>query len=333
MKHIYLTGIKPTGTPHLGNYIGTIKPALALADLPNTQAYYFIADYHSLTINLEPKLLRQYVYEVAATWLSLGLDPDKVHFYCQSDLPEIMELSWILACYTAKGLMNRAHAYKALVAENEASQKSDVDININAGIYTYPILMAADILVFDVDVVPVGQDQVQHIEIARDIAVRFNTHYGKSLLKLPAASIAKNAAIIPGLDGRKMSKSYHNTIPIFADPVQLKKLVMRIITDSTLPHEPKDPNTSTIFQLYTHFASETEIAEFKEAYQTGIGWGDAKKELLRVLEERLQEPRDKYNALMADISKIDRILKDGADRIRPLAQQKIKQIREEIGID
>ena len=329
----YLTGIKPTGAPHLGNYIGTIKPALALAENAQTQAYYFIADYHSLTINLAPKTLKNYIYEVAATWLALGLNPEKVHFYCQSDVPEITELSWILSCYTAKGLMNRAHAYKSLVAENEAAQKQDNDININMGIYTYPILMAADILIFDVDVVPVGQDQIQHIEIARDIALRINTHYGKPLLKLPIASLAKDAAIIPGLDGRKMSKSYDNTIPIFAEPTQLKKLVMRIITDSTLPHEPKDPANSTIFQLYTHFGTDAEITAFRETYTKGIGWGDAKKELLRVLEERLEEPRQKYLELMADTSKIEEILKKGAAKIRPIAQQKIAHIRKEIGID
>lgn len=333
MQKTYLTGIKPTGAPHLGNYIGTIKPALALAETTNTQAYYFIADYHSLTINLAPKTLKNYVYEVAATWLALGLDPEKVHFYCQSDIPEIAELSWILACYTAKGLMNRAHAYKSLVAENEAMERQDVDININMGIYTYPILMAADILMFDVDIVPVGQDQIQHIEIARDIALRINNHYGKPLLKLPIASLAKDAAIIPGLDGRKMSKSYDNTIPIFAEPAQLKKLVMRIITDSTLPHDPKDPETSTIFQLYTHFGTNTEITAFQEAYRKGIGWGDAKKELLRVLEERLEQPRQKYLELMSNPSVIEDILQKGAAKIRPIAQQKIAFIRKTIGID
>lgn len=333
MQKTYLTGIKPTGTPHLGNFIGTIKPALALADLPQTKAYYFIADYHSLTINLDPKLLKQHVYEVAATWLALGLDTQKVHFYCQSDIPEITELSWILACYTAKGLMNRAHAYKALIAENEAAQKADLDININAGIYTYPILMAADILIFDVDIVPVGQDQVQHLEIARDIATRLNAHYGKSLLKLPEVSLAKNAAIIPGLDGRKMSKSYQNTIPIFSESKQLQKLIMRIITDSTLPHEPKDPESSTIFQLYRHFAKDEELSFFEDAYQKGIGWGDAKKELFRVLDRELEAPRQIYNDLMAHPKKIDAILEEGAARIRPKAQAKLKKIREAIGID
>ncbi len=249
-KKISLTGIKPSGTPHIGNYLGMIRPALDLAK--SYQAMYFIADYHALTTVREAKTLRYQTYDVAATWLALGLDPEEVIFYRQSDIPEVMELTWILSCYTAKGLLNRAHAYKAAVDENLAAGRSE-DEGINAGLYGYPVLMAADILLFNSDVVPVGLDQKQHLEIARDIAESFNNTYGE-VLKLPAAAIKEDVMTIPGIDGRKMSKSYDNVIPMFADPKQRRKTVMRIVTDSRRPEEPKDPDQDNVFAIYRYFA-------------------------------------------------------------------------------
>lgn len=326
-----LTGIKPTGSPHVGNLLGAIRPALRLAD-QGLEAMYFIADYHALNTVFDAKELRQLTYEVAATWLAMGLDPNKTLFYRQSDIPEILELTWIFSCFTSKGWMNKAHAYKAIVAEKEAAGEADVDAGINMGVYSYPILMAADIIAFDIDLVPVGKDQVQHVEIARDIAQRINSTYGDGILRLPKVKLEDNAAIVPGIDGRKMSKSYGNQIPLFAPPKQMKKVVNSIVTDSTPPEAPKDPEASTIFQIYKAIASADECAALAERYRSGIGWGDAKKTLFERLEVELAPARERYDALMADTAKIDALLAAGAAKARVTARKTLDRLRSAIGI-
>ncbi|MGK4001844.1 tryptophan--tRNA ligase [Sorangium sp. So ce1036] len=333
MARTVLTGIKPTGTPHLGNYVGAIKPALALAKAA-ASALYFVADYHALTIIHDARKLRDSVQEVAATWLALGLDPTKVAFYRQSDVPETFELAWILSCFTAKGLMNRAHAYKAAVARNLESRGGaagvddidDLDAGINLGLYSYPVLMAADILLFKTNVVPVGKDQAQHIEIARDIAQRFNAIYGP-ILVLPEARIDADTAVIPGLDGRKMSKSYDNIIPLFSPPERLRKLIFKYKTDSSPPSEPKDPDTSTLFHLYREFATPEETEALRGRYRSGIGWGEAKEAVFEVLSRTLEEPRRRYAELMADPARVDALLTEGAARAREMAQGTIQETR------
>ncbi|HBA32708.1 MAG TPA: tryptophan--tRNA ligase, partial [Gammaproteobacteria bacterium] len=256
-KEIYLTGITTTGTPHLGNYVGAIKPAIEASKNKNNQCFYFLADYHALIKCQDPALVRQSRMEIAATWLALGLDVDTSVFYRQSDIPEIQELNWILSCVAAKGLLNRAHAYKALVAENETSGTKDPDKGITMGLFCYPVLMAADILMFNANKVPVGKDQIQHIEMTRDIAARFNHIYGE-FFTLPEAQVEESAAVLSGLDGRKMSKSYNNTIPLFAPEKKLRKLIMKIKTNSLEPGEPKDHKTCTLFQIYSAFSSSSE---------------------------------------------------------------------------
>jgi tryptophanyl-tRNA synthetase len=331
MKRI-LTGIKPTGTPHVGNYLGAIRPALRHASDPALEACYFIADYHALTSVHDRAQMDHLVHEVAATWLACGLDPARTLFYRQSDIPEIPELSWILACFTSKGWMNKMHAYKAHVAAAETAGEADVDAGLSMGVYTYPILMAADIIAFDAHLVPVGKDQVQHVEIARDMAQRFNHVYKQDVLVLPQASVDDNVATIPGLDGRKMSKSYDNTIPLFAPTKQLKKVIGRMVTDSSPPEAPKDPATSTIFQLYRLFATPAEIEALRARYEAGIGWGDAKAELYRVLDEHVAPARARYDALMADRAQVDALLADGARRARAIAGPVLARARRAIGI-
>ena len=328
MKRI-LTGIKPTGSPHIGNYLGAIRPAIELASLPETTAMYFIADYHALTTVHDGKELDHLTREVAATWIAFGLDPEKTLFYRQSDVPEIFELAWVLACFTSKGWMNKMHAYKAHL---DASTDEDKDAGINIGVYTYPVLMAADILMFDTDLVPVGKDQVQHVEIARDMAQRLNFTYKQELLRLPAAKIDEQTAIVPGLDGRKMSKSYDNTIPLFAPAKQLRKTVMKIVTDSTPPEAPKDPDKSLIFDLYKLFAKPDQVAELRERYESGIGWGDAKGALAEVLEATVAEPRKIYDELMADRPRLDRLLAQGAEKARAYAAPVLARVRKAVGI-
>jgi tryptophanyl-tRNA synthetase len=328
-----LTGIKPTGTPHVGNYLGAIRPALRSADDPALEACYFIADYHALTTVHDRTDLDRLIHEVAATWLACGLDPARTLFYRQSAVPEIFELAWILSCFTSKGWMNKAHAYKARVAEAEAAGDADVDAGISMGVYSYPVLMAADILAFDTHLVPVGKDQVQHIEIARDIAQRLNHTYKADLLVLPAAAVDDNVATVPGLDGRKMSKSYDNTIPLFAPPKQLKKAIGRMVTDSSPPEAPKDPETSTIFQLYRLFASQEDTDNLRRRYAAGIGWGDAKAELFRVVDEQVTAPRTRYDELMADRARVDALLADGARRARAIAGPVLQRVRRAVGID
>ena len=332
MTHkVALTGIKPTGTPHIGNWLGAIRPGLELASMPGTSAIYFIADYHALTSVQDPAALRQMTYDVAATWLALGLEPERTLIYRQSDVPEVFELSWILACMTTKGWMNKAHAYKAAVERNQAAGETDADVGINIGLYTYPVLMAADILLFDSDVVPVGKDQVQHVEIARDIAQRVNHLYG-DVLKVPDAHVVENVAIVPGLDGRKMSKSYGNVVPLFLPPKQLRKVLNRIVTDSTPPEVPKDPESSHIFQIYRAVATPAETVALAERYRVGIGWGEAKGALFDVLDAALAPARERYAALMADTAQIDRVLADGARRARVIAAQTLSRVRAAIGI-
>jgi tryptophanyl-tRNA synthetase len=329
-KKICLTGIKATGMPHLGNYIGAIKPAILMANSNEFESYYFIADYHSLISVQDPKLLRHYNYQVAATWLAMGLDPSRVTLYKQSDIPEILELHWMISCFTIKGLMNRAHAYKAMVQDNEANQR-DPDHGVNIGLFTYPVLMAADIMILNADVVPVGADQLQHIEIARDIASAFNNAYGNKL-KLPKGIVREDSKLLLGLDGRKMSKSYGNHIPLFATEKELKKLINRITTDSSDPSAPKNPEESLIFDLYSEFATREQIQHLREWYQRGIGWGEAKMELLSVLNATLSGPREIYNELMNNPAKIDRILEEGAARVRPLASKLVQDLKYTIGV-
>jgi tryptophanyl-tRNA synthetase len=304
-----LTGIKPTGSPHLGNYAGMLKPALAMmAAAPEGSLFlYFIADYHALTTLRDPEEFRTRTYEVAATWLALGLDPHRAVLYRQSDVPEVFELCWLLSCVTPKGQLNRAHAYKAAVAANRERSAED-DAGVNMGLYDYPLLMAADILLFQTDLVPVGEDQVQHVEIARDIAVSFNAAYGP-VFKLPAHSFDPRSGTMPGLDGRKMSKSYGNVIPLFARPDEIRRLVFSIRTDSTPADAPKDASSSTVFAIYREFASDDEARATRQRLADGrMSWKEAKEELCRVLDAALSAPRRAYEALMADTARLDGIL-------------------------
>jgi len=330
-KKTVLTGITTTGTPHIGNYLGAIKPAIEMSRDPAFNNFYFLADYHALIKCHDPERVAQSTREIAATWLALGLDTDKATFYRQTDIPEIPELTWILTCMTSKGLMNRAHAYKASVDENRDAGKEDLDDGVTMGLFSYPILMAADILMFNADLIPVGKDQIQHIEMARDIAGRFNHTY-QSLFTLPEAVVDEQNQLIPGLDGRKMSKSYDNTIPLFCSSDELLSLINKIKTDSLQPGEPKDPDNSTLFQLYSCFADAGEIAALRESYANGIAWGDAKRELFEYLDAKLAAPRAQYNQLMQDLSAVDAILHKGADKARAVAAPLLEQVRIAAGI-
>lgn len=330
-KKTILTGIKPSGHPHLGNYLGAIKPALELAKNPEHEALYFIADYHALTTTHDPKAMRDSILEVACVWLALGLDPERVIFFRQSDIPELFELSWVLSCFTSKGLMNRAHAYKAIVQRNEENGV-DVDAGVNMGIYNYPVLMAADILMFSTNLVPVGKDQVQHIEMAADIAGSLNAAYKRELLTIPQAFFHPETGLVPGLDGRKMSKSYGNEIPLFGDPKKLRKLVMKMVTDSTPPEAPKDPKTSSIFQIYAAFATAEQAAALADRYAKGIGWGEAKQALFEVIDATLAEPRQRFDELVANPQRVEKLLETGRDRARAIAGRKMQELREAIGI-
>jgi len=331
MKKVSLTGIQATGDLHIGNYFGAIKPALELAK--EYEARYFIADYHSLNTVKDPRELNAYIRGVAAGWLAAGLDPEKVIFYRQSSIPEVFELTTMIMAFTSKGLMNRAHAYKAAVQDN-SEKGNDPDEGINMGLFTYPILMAADIILFDSDVVPVGKDQKQHIEMAQDIAQSVNANYKQQILKVPQPAIQESVAVIPGLDGRKMSKSYNNTIPLFASEKELRKTVMRIVTNSQAVEEPKNPDESQIFLLYKLFASAQEQAGLAERYRGGgMGWGEAKEELFRAMNRELTPLRERYEKLMADPKGLDEILAKGAERARPIALATVKRFRKAAGID
>lgn len=329
MKQITLTGIKPTGQPHIGNYLGMIKPALELAE--TYQALYFIADYHALTTVRDKKELAYLTHQATATWLALGLNPDEVIFYRQSDIPEVFELSWALSCFTAKGLLNRAHAYKAIVDDNIAESREE-DKNINAGLFTYPVLMAADILLFGTHVVPVGLDQQQHLEITRDVALTFNGNYG-DILTIPEAVIRKDVMTIPGIDGRKMSKSYNNVIPIFAPSNQVRKPVMRIVTDSKLPEDPKDPDECNVFAIYQHFADADAVAAKRELYLNGgLAYGEIKKELFALLESTFSATRDRYNDLMDNPGELDKVLEEGGKKARDIAVPILANVRKAVGV-
>jgi len=330
-KSTILTGITTTGTPHLGNYVGAIRPAIEASKDPSATPFYFLADYHALIKCQDPEKVRQSSLEIAATWLALGLDTSNATFYRQSDIPEIMELSWMLTCSASKGLMNRAHAYKAVVAENEATPNTDPDKGINMGLFSYPILMAADMLIFNANKVPVGKDQIQHIEMARDIAARFNHAYGEHFV-LPEAIIDDNASTLAGLDGRKMSKSYNNTIPLFSTEKKLKKLINKIKTNSLEPGEPKDPTDCTLFSTYKAFASEQEVADIRKQYAEGIAWGEMKKVLFEKINTQVAPARDRYEALMQEPAHIEQQLQEGAEKARAISMPFIAELRKAVGI-
>jgi tryptophanyl-tRNA synthetase len=331
MRKISLTGIKPTGILHIGNYFGAIRPALELTR--EYDARYFIADYHALNTIKDPGELSSLIRQVAAGWLAAGLDPEKTIFYRQSSVPETFELTTQLMAFTAKGLMNRAHAYKAAVQAN-TDRGDDPDGGINMGLFTYPVLMAADIILFDSDVVPVGKDQVQHVEMAQDIAQAVNFNYKQEVLKVPQALVQENVAVVPGLDGRKMSKSYGNTIPLFAPEKELRKLIMRIVTNSQGVEEPKDPQTSQIYLLYRLFASPEEQEALAARYRAGgMGWGEAKEELFRVVNRELAPLRERFKGIIEDPGKLDRILAQGAEKARIIAARTVGRFRKAAGID
>ena len=325
-----LTGITTTGTPHLGNYVGAIRPAIEASKDVSTEAYLFLADFHALIKNQDPDQVAQSSREIAATWLALGLDPEKTFFYRQSDVPEIAELSWILSCSAAKGLMNRAHAYKAAVQANEVAGE-DPDFAVTMGLFSYPILMAADILIFNAHKVPVGRDQIQHVEMARDIAQRFNHHYG-DIFTLPEAVTDDNVAVLQGLDGRKMSKSYGNTVALFGTPKQLQKSINKIKTNLLEPGDPKDTDDSTVFQIWCAFASDAERDLMRAAFADGIAWGEAKKQLFERVNDELAPARASYERLMAAPSEVEEILQQGAGRLRPKSQALIQQVRRAVGL-
>lgn len=330
-KKVSLTGIKPTGIPHIGNYFGAIRPALDLAK--DYEARYFIADYHAVNSIKEPVHLKEMVYEVAAAWLAAGLDPDKVMFYRQSDVPETFDLTTILMAFTPKGLMNRAHAYKAQVQENEDGGR-DPDDGINMGLFTYPVLMAADILLFDTNVVPVGKDQKQHVEMTADIARSLNHTYGKELLVVPQPIIGESTQNVTGLDGRKMSKSYNNTISLFLPRKQLRKTIMKIVTNSQGVEEAKDPETCNVFSLYKLFATPEQQQTLAERYRAGgMGWGDAKQALFEVMDYCLTPMREKYFAIIENKAEIDRILKEGSEKARIIAGQTVARVRKAVGVN
>ncbi len=332
MRTRVLTGITTTGTPHLGNYVGAIRPAVAASTRADVDAFYFMADYHALIKSVDPARVQRSRLEIAATWLAAGLDPDRATFYRQSDIPEIPELTWLLTCVTAKGLLNRAHAYKAAVDANIESGE-DPDAGINAGLYMYPVLMAADILAFNANKVPVGRDQIQHIEMARDIAQRFNHIYGGEFFVLPEAAIEERVATLPGLDGRKMSKSYDNTIPLFEGGAKAtRRAVMRIVTDSREPGEPKDAEASALFIIYRAFADADSAASFRADLEYGLGWGDAKQRLVTCIEQELAPMRERYQELMARPDDIEGILKAGAAKARKLAGPLLDRLRSAVGL-
>ncbi|MEM9688081.1 MAG: tryptophan--tRNA ligase [Pseudomonadota bacterium] len=330
-QDIYLTGITTTGSPHIGNYVGAIRPGIAASKDPSKKNFYFLADFHALAKNEDPDKISQSTLEIAASWMALGLDTDAAVFYRQSDIPEIPELTWILTSMTAKGLMNRAHSYKAAVQANEESGNKDPDKGITMALYSYPILMAADILMFKSTKVPVGRDQKQHVEMARDIAQRFNHHYGE-LFALPDAVIGDNTAVLTGLDGRKMSKSYNNTIPLFAEEKRLRKLIMKIKTNSLEPGEPKETEGSTLYDIYKAFASETETAEIEQRYSDGIAWGEMKQTLFEYINEHIKPAREEYQRLIADPAIVEAELLKGAEKAREISAPLLADIRSAIGI-
>ena len=326
----FLTGITTTGTPHLGNFVGSIRPSVAASLRPGVQSFYFLADYHALIKCEDPARIQRSTLEIAASWLAAGLDPEKVTFYRQSDIPETTELTWLLTCVTGKGLLNRAHAYKAAQDKNAAAGR-EPDDGVTAGLFMYPVLMGADILIFNAHKVPVGRDQIQHIEMARDMASSFNHLYGNHLV-LPEAAVDDNVALLPGLDGRKMSKSYNNTIPLFSSQAQLQKLIGSILTDSRAPGEPKDTEGSALFQIYQAFASEQETAALRKAYAEGIAWGDAKQVLFERIDREIGPMRAQYEALIASPAQVEAALLKGAEKARALATPLLRELRHAVGL-
>ena len=325
-----LTGITTSGTPHLGNYAGAIRPAIQASLRGDVESFYFLADYHALVKVQDPARVQRSTLEIAASWLAAGLEPSKVWFYRQSDIPEIPELTWLLTCVAGKGILNRAHAYKAAVDRNNADNL-DPDAGINAGLFMYPVLMAADILMFGAHKVPVGRDQVQHIEMARDFAARFNHLYGSHFV-LPEAVIDESVATLPGLDGRKMSKSYDNTIPLFASPAELRKLIMGIVTDSRAPGEAKDVEGSALYQLYQAFATPAQATQMRASFAGGIAWGDAKQALFDLVDAQVAPMRERYQALMSRPAEIEAILQAGAVRARAIATPLMAELRAAVGL-
>ena len=328
-----LTGVKPTGTPHLGNYLGAIKPAIQLghqAIANGGRHYMFIADYHAINAEKDPAVLNQKMKEIACIYLAGGLDPKQSIFYRQSDIPEIPEITTILYAYTPKGFMNKAHAYKAAVDKNREAGKPDDD-GINMGLYTSPTLMAADILAYDSDIVPVGKDQVQHVEIARDIAGAINAHYGKELLHLPTYYIDDHVAVVPGIDGRKMSKSYGNVIPLFEDDKAIKKAIFSIKTDSRPMEEPKDPEEILVYEIYKSIATPEQLQEMGDGLRQGkLGYGHIKNMLLDAVVNEIKEAREKYNYYMANFSEVEEMLTKGAAKARPTAQATLKRLKDAV---
>ena len=325
-----LTGITTTGIPHLGNYVGAIRPAVQASRTADTDCFYFLADYHALIKCDDPARIQRSTLEIAASWIAAGLDVDKVTFYRQSDIPEIPELTWLLTCVTGKGLLNRAHAYKAAVDKNQAAG-NEPDNDVTAGLFMYPVLMGADILMFKAHKVPVGRDQIQHIEMARDMASSFNHLYGTHFV-MPEAVVEETVALLPGLDGRKMSKSYDNTIPLFAPAANMRKLIAGILTDSRAPGQAKDTEGSALFQIYQAFASAEETTALAKAYADGIAWGDAKQALFERIDREMAPMRDTYNALIANPAKVDALLLQGAEKARALATPFIKELRHAVGL-
>jgi tryptophanyl-tRNA synthetase len=326
----YLTGITTTGTPHLGNYVGAIRPAVQASRRAGTENFYFLADYHALIKCDEPARIQRSTLEIAACWLAAGLDPEQVFFYRQSDIPEVTELTWLLTCVTGKGLLNRAHAYKAAVDKNVATG-SDPDADVTAGLFMYPVLMAADILMFKAHKIPVGRDQVQHIEMARDMAQSFNHLYGEHFVA-PEAAIDESVAMLPGLDGRKMSKSYDNIIPLFAPPEQIRKQIAGIVTDSRAPGEPKQVEGSALFQIYQAFASGEETQTLREAYAGGISWGDAKQLLFERIDREIAPMRERHDALVNNPAELEKILRNGAEKARVLSKSFMAELRAAVGL-
>ena len=328
MKRI-LTGITPSGYPHLGNYIGAIKPSLDLLD-EKCESFLFIADLHAVIKVSDPNKLEELSNAIAMAWLASGLDPNTTSFYRQSDVPEITELAWLLSCITEKGLLNRAHAYKAAVDQNNESGKKEMDEGISLGLFSYPLLMASDILTPNATHVPVGKDQQQHLEITRDIAEKFNNKYGK-FFNVPEAVI-QNEKTVLGTDGRKMSKSYNNIIPLLSTEKELRKSVMKIVTNSQEPGEKKEWKDNTLFAIYSSFASVEKQENMKNLFEDGIGWGDAKQKVFEDLNQMLLPMREKFMELSNNKKFIEEILKSGAEKVRLHTVPALKEVKKLVGI-
>ncbi len=329
-----LTGINTTGTLHLGNYCGAIRPCVRASKREDVESFFFMADLHALIKCQDPERIEKSRLQIAASWLACGLDPERVTFYRQSDIPEIPLLNWMLSCVCSKGLMNRAHAYKAYLEANQDAGE-DPDAGVSMGLFCYPVLMAADILMFNADRVPVGRDQIQHLEMARDMASRFNHLYGngKDFFVLPFEQIDENVEILPGLDGRKMSKSYNNVIPLFEGGEKaLREAIGRVVTDSKLPGEAKDPDSTSLTRIYEAFANRTEYEEFRAQLREGLGWGDAKKQLIEKINAEIGPMREKYEHYVTHPAELEDILQAGAEKARKIARPFIEQLRHAVGL-